>query len=111
MTGAMIDVTKEQEMLTCLEQALAAADAANRPILANMSHETRTPMNGIIGMLELALEAGLDLTQREYLNAVKYSAESLLGVINESWISPRSKWANSALDPIEFNLRDHLGTP
>ena len=48
-----------------------------------MSHEIRPPMNGILGMTELALETELDLTQREYLNAVKYSADSLLSGINE----------------------------
>jgi CheY-like chemotaxis protein len=48
-----------------------------------MSHEIRTPMNGIIGMTDLALMTPLSGTQRDYLQTVRESAESLLVIIND----------------------------
>ncbi len=69
-----------------LRLAKELAEQANRSkgeFLANTSHEIRTPMNAILGMTQLALEAGSLDESRDYLVKVSRSARSLLGIIND----------------------------
>ncbi|MCG8533411.1 MAG: ATP-binding protein [Desulfovibrionales bacterium] len=105
------DVTKDRERSRELRAAKDAAEAAGQAktdFLATMSHEIRTPMNGLLGMLDLALDTELDGEQREYLEAVENSAESLLVLINHILDFSKIEAGVIEIDPQAFRLRKKL---
>ncbi|HUQ91699.1 MAG TPA: response regulator [Bryobacteraceae bacterium] len=65
------------------QRQVERASQAKHEFMANMSHEFRTPMNGVIGMSHLLLETRLTVEQRELAETLERSTKTLLGVINE----------------------------
>ena len=89
--GAAYSLRRSQQREIEAHQTLAhretaeaqAANEAKSAFLANMSHEVRTPMNAVLGFLDMLLDTPLDQEQRTLVQKVKHSARALLGILND----------------------------
>lgn len=102
------DRTEEVRAQQALEEAVQAANVANMAkseFLSDMSHDIRTPMNAIIGLINL-LEKDIDNKERFYkhLRDLKLSSEHLLELINNVLDMSRIESGKTELDLEEFNI-------
>ncbi|MCR9204514.1 MAG: PAS domain-containing protein, partial [Halobacteriovoraceae bacterium] len=100
VTGVNWDRTKEHEAMDKMKKA----EKAKSEFLANMSHEIRTPMNGIIGMLDLLKDTSLSDSQRNMLDTVLSSSETLLTILSDILDISKIEAGKLTFEKVDFDL-------
>jgi len=106
-----VDITERKALIKTLEEAKKVAEEATKikaEFMANMSHEIRTPMNAIIGLTQSVLRTNVSEKQKDYLEKILRSSQSLLGIINDILDFSKIEAGKLDLEIIEFSFDDVL---
>ena len=92
------------------QKAQIAEDAmkAKQQFLSNMSHEIRTPMNAIIGFTKVVLKTDVNEKQKEYLNAIKTSGDSLIMLINDILDLAKVDSGKMSFEHVPFKMKESI---
>ncbi|NNE00789.1 MAG: PAS domain-containing protein, partial [Pirellulaceae bacterium] len=107
--GIQTDVTQRRQTENALQAAKQAAEMNSRAkseFLANMSHEIRTPLNAVVGMTELVLDTELSSDQKDYLDCVHSSANTLLALLNDVLDLSKIEARRMEIETVDFDLAE-----
>ena len=109
--GIVMDITdrkRDEEQLNAAKAAAESANEAKSRFLANISHDLRTPMNAILGMIDIALSKAIDPMIQDCLQTAKGSADLLLMLLNDLLDSAKIESRKLELESAPFSLRRML---
>ncbi len=99
-----------EEQIKCARDLALEAERTRSEFLSNMSHEVRTPLNGIIGMTQLLLGTKLSPEQREYAETVQLSTDLLFGMVNDLLDFSKLAAGKVVLQQVDFDLEQVVET-
>ena len=99
-----------KKMAEDAQRIAESAVKAKQQFLSNMSHEIRTPMNAIIGFTKVMLKTDLTVKQRDYLNAIKLSGDSLIVLINDILDLAKVESGKMTFEQIPFKLASSISS-
>ncbi|MFZ2315061.1 MAG: response regulator [Gammaproteobacteria bacterium] len=98
------DLRRAKKMAESLADQAKAANFAKSAFLASMSHEVRTPLNGVLGMTDILMETSLSEEQSEAVQMIKTSGKALLSIINDILDFSKIDSGHMTLESIDFDL-------
>ena len=100
------NIIQQNDALRIAKLSAEDASKSKADFLATMSHEIRTPLNGVIGLTHLLLDENPRPEQLEHLNALNFSAENLLTVVNDVLDYSKIEKGKIEFEEIDFSLKD-----